>query len=136
MKHSILIRSVVVLSFLLSGRAANAQNSTTPNYQTVVNNLSAVPSFEMSILPDSTGERFVLTVSNPQKKKLQLSIYHAVFGYMYAGQFSDEYLQKVFNLSKADDGLYKVEISCGRERYSRQFNMNTYTEVSRKLELK
>lgn len=64
-----------------------------------------------------------------------MSIYHASSGSIYNKQFNEECFQKTFNLSGAEDGLYKVEIKNGRERYSCRVNINTYTQVSRKMEL-
>ena len=139
MKQSFLINVVIAIFSTLSITTTQAQDvAAHQGYTTVVNNkfeTVSKPSFDMKVKADSTGQRFKVTVLNPKKKKLQLSIYHTVTGYVYSQAVDEEYLCKYFNLSEADDGIYKVEIRNGRERLAQKINVNTYTEVSRKIEL-
>lgn len=92
-----------------------------------------LPSFEAAITPEENNQKFVLEVENPAKKRLLVTMYHSFYGEVFRKEIKEETCRHRFDMSKAEDGLYIVEISNGKEKIRKHIEINTYTQISRKI---
>ena len=92
-------------------------------------------SFNVKLSAD-TDSSFRLDIQNPEKKKLELSLVHTVFGVMKDTVIADLHYAGRFNFSLADDGKYKLIVRSGKERYTRELELNTTTVINRNLRIR
>jgi len=118
--------------FLMSAGSVNGQlhETPTPNSMAVVKEAS----FDV-VVRYETDSSIRIIVSNPLHKKVQLSIDHQEMGTVVDTLISSEDYSCVFNLGKAEDGLYKITLSSGKEVFRKEFMMSTVVKVDRKLQL-
>lgn len=131
-KASLLVASVFLAATLMAQPMENSDKGHVPVKKTasVVSPLS----FNVDIMDVAENNyKFVLSIENPLKKRLFLTISHAVQGDAYRKEIREEKYMNRFDFSQAEDGLYTLTITCGKERYIKQINLNTSTEETRIL---
>lgn len=89
--------------------------------------------FAVAVNPDSEGTAFTLHVQNSESKKIGLQIVHPVLGLLVDTSFSSTIYKCRYNFERVEDGRYQLIITCGKERYIRDFGIHTTT--SRNLQL-
>jgi hypothetical protein len=104
-----------VLLTLFLGSASCAQQ---PSYSITNNNLKLPgkeTSFKVSVLPDANSGSFIVVIQNPEKKKLQLQIFHDVLGTAVDTTLRTEKFTCRYNLNEPDDGRYNIIVASGKE---------------------
>lgn len=94
--------------------------------------IDVAPSFTVQVVPGNDGQ-FILQVSNPQKKKLDLWIQHSVLGTVLEKRVYDDWFSCRYNMENADDGKYIITLSCGKERITKALELTTTTTVVRNM---
>ena len=115
------------LLMLFGGIASCAQQ---PNYSITNNNLKLPGKetcFKVNVLPDVNSGSFVVLIQNPEKKKLQLQISHDVLGVAVDTTLYTEKFTCRYNLNESDDGRYNIIVGSGKEKYTKQIELNTVT---------
>lgn len=120
----------VLLGFLFLSFVSQAQTDRGDgDYVVTANNLKGQErelSFRVNILSENDS-CLKIFIHNPEKKKLQLTIIHSVTGYVADTIIEgDEYACR-YNFSNADDGKYKVIVRNGKEKFTKEIELNTVT---------
>jgi hypothetical protein len=121
------------LCVLFMSVVVSAQQS----YNAVTNNTRSFnkeASFSFSVIPDKTTAAFGLHVYNPAKKKIDLQISHKANGMVVDTVITDVQFDCRYNFDQADDGLYIITLSCGKEKISKEVAISTVTTRSVVLE--
>ncbi len=91
------------------------------------------PAVWVDLVADRSKENcFSLTINNPERNKLRLSLQNANQGEVYRKELSDSLYRNRFNFTEAEDGEYVLTINYGKEKLTKRLFINTETEVSRK----
>ena len=102
----------------------------------VANDISRV-SFDVRVLANSDSSKLVLTVDNPDRKKVRVSV-QGPQGYwdLFSEDVKLGAFRKIFDFSLAEDGIYTITVADGRRKFTKQVNINTTTwEVTHKVEI-
>ncbi len=92
------------------------------------NNLPAKEaSFELSIIPDKATTAFGLFISNPEKKKIKVEISHQAYGVVVDTSFTSDQFSCRYNFERVEDGHYQVTLTSGKEKITRNVEINTIT---------
>jgi hypothetical protein len=124
--------SIVLVSQSLSAQTASVQEK----YSAMVVKMATSengPSFDAIVIPDSSESKFILIVENPLKNKIQVRLIHPFHGEAFRKETREESYRNRFDLTDAEDGVYILEISSGKERIRKQIQINTLTNISRKI---
>jgi hypothetical protein len=94
-------------------------------------------SFNVDVTPASDSNKLVVSIENPERKKLHISLRSPSNWQVYNEQINGEEYRKRFDFSKAEDGAYTLIVSeKNKTRLIKQININTVTEtVTRKMEV-
>lgn len=87
--------------------------------------------FSFSVIPEDGS--FVLSLDNPQQKKLQVWVRHSLYGTISDTTIYKDKLYCRYNLDHLDDGVYIITVSNGREKIVREIEMKTTTTVRRNV---
>ena len=104
-----------------------------PVYTATTNDHSQPPreaSFEFSIIPDKIATAFGLFIHNPEKKRIRVEISHQVYGVVVDTSFTGDQFNCRFNFEMVDDGHYQVTLTSGKEKMTRNIEINTVTRRS------
>lgn|GEM_PF-4319791 len=86
-----------------------------------------VTSFDVKLLPDPKPDAFLLSLENPTRKNLRLTISHRDLGAVVDTTIaSGEYTTR-FNFDEAMDGRYMVIVENGKEKFSKEIELSTVT---------
>jgi hypothetical protein len=88
-------------------------------------------SFSFNVLPEDGS--FVLSLDNPQQKKLQVWVRHSVYGTISDTVIYKDKLYCRYNLDHLDDGVYIITVSNGKEKLVKEIQMTTTTTVRRNV---
>lgn len=88
-------------------------------------------SFSFTVVPEDGS--FVLSLDNPQQKKLQVWVRHSVYGTISDTTVYKERLNCRYNLDHLDDGVYVITVSNGKEKLVREIQMTTTTTIRRNV---
>lgn len=113
-----------VMFFLLIAGAAAGQTSA---YTTTINNNKppGSGSFQLNVLADNTKPAFNIRIQNPEGKVLQLSIGHRVLGSLIDTVIRNKQFSERYNMEGVEDGRYIVTVKCGKEKITRELELNT-----------
>ncbi|MEJ0106051.1 MAG: hypothetical protein WDO19_27410 [Bacteroidota bacterium] len=141
MKHLSIFKKVIIAgSALFIINTSDAQSGNNADYATVtLSKLKPAGSrlpFAVSIIPDSSGEKITIIVSNPENKKMLLTVNSVQYGNIFTQEIKEPRYAKRLDMTLAEDGDYEIELSCGKDKYSKRIAMNTYTETTRKIKMK
>lgn len=119
-------KKVFVIVILLFGMMKlNAQQ----DYTTVNNNDRKLPmkqsTFSVKIVPDENSSVFGLEIDNPEKKDLRLEISHKVMGTVMDTTINSELFARRYNLTNVEDGRYVIIVKNGKEKVSKEIELNT-----------
>lgn len=84
-------------------------------------------SFALSIIPDKIATAFGLFISNPEKKKIRLEICHQAYGVVIDTSFAGDQFSCRYNFENVDDGHYQVTLTSGKEKMTKNIEINTIT---------
>jgi hypothetical protein len=84
-------------------------------------------SFFVNIVPDKNPTGFILQIQNPERENLQLQIDQPESGPLVDTTISSEQFSSRYNLKEVNDGRYTILVSNGREKFSREIEINTVT---------
>ena len=105
-----------------------ASSSQQTFYNTVTNRSKLPgkePSFNLTVVPDKETTSFVLYVTNPEQKKITVQISHKTYGLAAETSFNTIKYSSRYNFDQADDGRYIITLSSGKERISKEVEINT-----------
>lgn len=98
-----------------------------------VRQVKKISSFDVQLLPDKDGEKFILSITNPFEEKLKISISgNGTSG--FTDRTSQLTYHKRINMTNAEDGNYVVTVTSGINTFRRTINL-TSTEYNRNLHL-
>ena len=84
-------------------------------------------SFELSIIPDKIATAFGLFINNPEKKRIRLEISHPAYGVVVDTSFTGDQFSCRYNFEMVEDGRYQVTLTSGKEKMTRDIEINTIT---------
>ena len=84
-------------------------------------------SFELSIIPDKIATSFGLFINNPEKKRIRIEISHQAYGVVVDTSFSSDQFSCRYNFERVEDGHYQVTLTSGKEKMTRNVEINTIT---------
>lgn len=87
-------------------------------------------SFELSIIPDKIATSFGLFINNPEKKRIRIEISHQAYGVVVDTSFSSDQFGCRYNFERVEDGHYQVTLTSGKEKMTRNVEINTITRRS------
>src|SRR5215475_7681407 len=114
-------KALFVLALPMLTLFVNAQKTVT------INDLKKTSTFSAEILPDAKPAAFILSIENPGKKNLHLVISHKDLGEVVDTTINDGEFMRRFNFEEAMDGRYVVTLESGKEKFSREIELNTVT---------
>ena len=82
-------------------------------------------SFELSIIPDKTTTAFGLFINNPENKGVKVEISNQAYGVVVDTSFTSDQFSCRYNIEKVDDGHYQVTLTSGKEKITRNVEINT-----------
>ena len=102
-----------------------------PFYTASINN-NRIPeketSFFVSIIPAKAATAFDVFAQNPEKKKIQVRISHQVLGVLVDTSFTGEQFSCRYNFDQVEDGRYQVALINGKEKVTKEIEINTITK--------
>jgi hypothetical protein len=87
-------------------------------------------SFSAVVMPEKNGTAFRLIVQNPEKKKIEVKISHRELGIVADSSFTEEQFNCRYNFDQVEDGLYQLTLINGKERVTKDIQINTVTKRS------
>ena len=102
-----------------------------PVYAVSNNNLflpAMEPSFSVVILPEKVGTAFRVFVQNPEKRKIEIQITHRELGVLVDSSITEQQFNCRYNFDKVEDGHYQVILINGKERITRDIEINTVSK--------
>jgi hypothetical protein len=81
--------------------------------------------------PDSNELKFDVKVSNPEKKRVSVTVSQRHVGVLYSNSFTDQNYGARYNMAELEDGQYSIEVSAGSKRIVKDITINTVVEVNR-----
>ena len=102
-----------------------------PVYTVSTNDLRLPPkeaSFSVVIMPEKVGTAFRLIIQNLEKKRIEVKINHREIGLVVDTSFTEEQFNCRYNFDRVEDGYYQVTIISGKERVTRDIEINTVTK--------
>lgn len=122
---TIKFRAIFAAMILIqSFNSLTAQTSIVPHSYTV-------PTFEVRIDRDSSEEKFILTISNPQQERLDIRLSSGAAGFQ-DGTRETEYRKRI-SLEGAGDGQYVLTVRGSGRTVTRTISLQTKTEVTRRV---
>jgi len=85
-------------------------------------------SISLAILPEKVGTAFRIFVQNPKKKKIEIQISHRELGVLVDSSITEEQFSCRYNFDKVEDGYYQVILINGKERITREIEINTVSK--------
>jgi hypothetical protein len=85
-------------------------------------------SFSVAIVPEKVGTAFRLIVQNPEKKRIDVKITHRELGLLVDSSFTEEQFNCRYNFDQVEDGNYQVTLINGKEKVTRDIEINTVTK--------
>jgi hypothetical protein len=85
-------------------------------------------SFSVVIMPEKVGTAFRLIVQNPEKKRIDVKISHRELGILVDSSFTEEQFNCRYNFDQVEDGYYQVTLINGKEKVTRDIEINTVTK--------
>lgn len=85
-------------------------------------------SFSVAIMPEKVGTAFRLIVQNPEKKRIGVMISHRELGLLVDNSFTEEQFNCRYNFDQVEDGNYQVTLSNGKEKVTRNIEINSVTK--------
>lgn len=85
-------------------------------------------SFSVAITPEKVGTAFRLIVQNPEKKRIDVMISHRELGLLVDSSFTEEQFNCRYNFDQVEDGYYQVTLSNGKEKVTRNIEINSVTK--------
>ena len=127
------LQFLATVMFLLSALCGRAQTAET-SYVSTQNDLTMPPvsSFTADVVADNNS-RLIIAISNPDNKKVQLTIKHSFTGVVVDTTIYDQQFSCRYNFENADDGKYIITIRNGKEKYKKEIALNTSTVISRSI---
>ena len=133
--------SLLSIFILLTGVLSSAQTFKKQGKYFIPVNVAYViekhSSFTADLITDSVNGKssFVLTISNPDKNKLKISLQHPYEGEIYTKEITDSLYRNRFDFSQAEDGEYVLTINNGKEKLKKRILIHTETAISRQMEV-
>ena len=118
---------IIALFFSVSGFSQSPFYTVTTNDQKLT---AKENSFNVSIIPDQVATAFNLFVQNEESKTIQLQISHKEYGLMVDTSFSATDYKCRYNFVNVEDGQYEITLISGKERITRNIEINTVTRRS------
>jgi len=119
-----------IINFLIALFITVTAVAQQPDY-TVSTNDPRLPakeaSFNVAIMPEKVGTAFRLIVQNPEKKRIEVKISHRELGLLVDSSFTEEQFNCRYNFDQVEDGYYQVTFINGKERVTRNIEINTVT---------
>jgi hypothetical protein len=85
-------------------------------------------SFSVAIMPEKVGTAFRLNVQNPEKKRIEVKISHREIGLVVDTSFTEKQFNCRYNFDQVEDGYYQLTLVHGKERVTRNIEINTVTK--------
>ena len=120
-----------IMNFLIALIVSVTAGAQQPVYTVSTNNLrlpAKEPSFAVVILPEKVGTAFRIFVQNPEKKKIEIQISHRDLGVLVDSSITEEQFNCRYNFEKVEDGYYQVILINGKERITRDIEINTVSK--------
>ncbi len=86
----------------------------------------------MTVTPDNSNEKFILTVENPAGNKVRVRISKSATQ-LYTNLTEEPYYMKIFNMQQAEDGIYTITISDGKKRITKKLSLTSAIQMERKM---
>lgn len=119
-----------IISFMTGLFITAAAAAQQPVYTVTTNDLQ-VPvkeaSFSVAVMPEKVGTAFRLIVQNPGKKKIEVKISHRELGLVADSTFTGEQFNCRYNFDQIEDGYYQLTLINGKERVTKDIQINTVT---------
>jgi hypothetical protein len=87
-------------------------------------------SFFVVIMPEKVGTAFRLIVQNPGKKKIEVKISHRELGLVVDSSITEEQFNCRYSFDQVEDGYYQLTLISGKERVTKDIQINTVTKRS------
>lgn len=120
-----------IISFLIALFITVTAAAQQPVYTVSTNDLrlpAKEASFSVAIMPEKVGTAFRLNVQNPKKKRIEVKISHREIGLVVDTSFTEEQFNCRYNFDQVEDGYYQVTLINGKERVTRNIEINTVTK--------
>jgi acetaldehyde dehydrogenase (acetylating) len=134
-KTSRIVAAIVVfIGFALTQNTVMGQNSFYSRMKVPVDTVSNTVSFSVQVLPDANKEKFILFINNPSMEKLNIAV-QTNNGTGYSETTKKATFSKRIDLTTAEDGKYVLSVSNGRQTFIKELEINTVTDIVRKVNL-
>ena len=122
-----------IISFMTALFISSAVAAQQPVYTDSTNELQSPvkeASFSVVVMPEKVGTAFRLIVQNPEKKKIEVKISHRELGLVADTSFAEEEFNCRYNFDQVEDGFYQLTLINGKERVTKDIQINTVTKRS------
>ncbi len=130
-----IVTVAIFLSTLLLGQSGQAQFSNQV-FMEQNQNVSTItkPGFTVNITADPGDENFRLVINNPSQLKLKIFVGSSTEE-VYTDATNNKNYHRRFSLKNAEDGEYIIKIKFKKQIIEKRVVINTYTQVSRKIDI-
>lgn len=92
-------------------------------------------SFAVELVADTadTNTAFILKIDNPTRKKINIWIRHSQQGTALDTTINTGYYSCRYHFDHADDGKYIITVGSGKEKITREVQLNTVMVVNRNI---
>lgn len=122
-----------IISFMAALFISASALAQQPVYTVITNDLQSPAtetSFSVVVMPEKVGTAFRLIVQNPEKKKIEVKISHRELGLVADSSFTEEQFNCRYNFDQVEDGYYQLTLINGKERVTKDIQVNTVTKRS------
>ena len=81
--------------------------------------------------PDSAKLKFKLSVSNPENKKVNITVSERRTGILHSQSFTSNTYTSRYDMSQLEDGEYIIEVANDKERVTKDISIQTIVAVNR-----
>ncbi len=87
--------------------------------------------FQVHITEDASPDKFIVTIDNPLKEKLRLTVTGG--NGHYDCTVKNETTRKRFDMSLAEDGVYTIEVTGKNQHWQKEIRMETVADLRKIL---